>query len=88
MQAGLWEDYKGIRRFSNTAVQKQIDKTYKKLEEENKTVGVVAHTDESGDWKISAVIRKGDNFSIMAAAYDNWKNPQGLKWEAQAVLAF
>jgi 2-keto-3-deoxy-L-rhamnonate aldolase RhmA len=83
----LWEDYKGVRRFRNPDIQEQIDRVVAKLDREGKTLGVIAHTDDTGKWKVTGVVRFGDNFSIHAAVYDNYKTPEKLSFEAEAVFA-
>ena len=51
MQDFLYE-VNGIRRFRSINIQSQIDDAIKRLEDKNKKFIVVAHTDDSGDWKV------------------------------------
>lgn len=88
MQAGLWEDSDHIRRFTNLRIQEQIDKALEHLDEnDDKKFVVIAHTNESGEWKVSSAIKLGDKFSVSAAVYDNWKNPKGIGFKTDVVFS-
>jgi hypothetical protein len=60
----------GIRRFSDVKIQAAIDEALKHVTPE-KPVAVVGHVTDEG-WKLSAAARLGDDWSIMAAAYQDW----------------
>jgi hypothetical protein len=71
----------GIRRFSDANLQRAIDRTLAALPADRK-VAVVAHADTKGA-ALSAVVRLGDEWSVMAAAYKPYGKP--LEAEAQVV---
>jgi hypothetical protein len=70
-----------IRRFSDSALQTQIDKVLA-LVPADKSVAVVAHADTQGA-ALTAMVRLGDQWSILAAAYKPYKG--SLSAEAELV---
>jgi len=70
-----------IRRFSDSALQAQIDKVLA-LVPADKAVAVVAHADTQGA-ALTAMVRLGDQWSILAAAYKPYKG--SLSAEAELV---
>lgn len=63
----------GLRRFSDPAIQAQIDRAMADLKPESK-VGVVAHADGSG-LSLSVVGRVGGHFTVVAGAFKPWHGP-------------
>ena len=70
-----------IRRFSDAALQTQIDKVLAQVPAD-KPVAVIAHADTNGA-ALSAMVRLGDQWSVLAAAYKPWKG--ALSAEAELV---
>jgi hypothetical protein len=72
-----------IRRFSDNALQAQIDRVLAQVPA-NKPIAVVAHADRrDGETSASltAMIRLGDEWSILAAAYKPYKGKLGAEAE-------
>ena len=70
-----------IRRFSDSALQAQIDKVLAQVPAD-KPVAVVAHADTVGA-SLSAFVRMGDEWSLMVAAYKAYTGP--LSAEAELI---
>lgn len=62
-----------IRHSFNDRIQEYVDDALKELDKDT-PVAVVGHIHEEG-WKVSAAARIGDQWSIMAYAFDEWKDP-------------
>lgn len=73
----------GIRRFADANIQSAVDSALSELDPWKK-VAVVAHATNEG-WKLSAAVKLGDKFSIMAAAYDDYQFDGTPNFEAKAV---
>jgi len=88
MQNVLWEDPNGVRRFKDTKLQTAIDSAVYKLGGlKDKKFIIIGHTDTTGKWKVSSAFKVNDTFSIQAALYDNWRNPEGITAGGEVVLA-
>ena len=71
-----------VRHFSDPAIQDAVDSALKYVSKD-KPVAVVGHVTNDG-WKLSAAARIGDDWTIMAAAYDDW-DPGDITVEGQIV---
>ena len=71
-----------IRHFSDPQIQDAVDSALKYVSKD-KPVAVVGHVTNDG-WKLSAAARIGDDWTIMAAAYDDW-DPGDITVEGQIV---
>jgi hypothetical protein len=68
----------GIRTFDDANIQKAIDRAIAEAESSTQFAGhklmTVAHADLNG-MSLSAVVKLGDSWSVMAAAYKPWSGP-------------
>lgn len=76
-------EYGKVRKFSDDNIQSAIDAALKHVSKD-KPVAVVGHASKDG-WRVSAAARIGDDWTIMAAAYDSWEPDDPLVVEAQVV---
>lgn len=75
--------YGKVRKFSDDGIQSAIDAALKHVSKD-KPVAVVGHVSHEG-WRVSAAARIGDDWTIMAAAYDSWEPDEPLTVEGQVV---
>lgn len=72
-----------IRRFSDDKIQDAIDEALSHITAD-KPVAVIAHATLEGV-KLSAAVRLGTEWSILAAAYKDWGGEGDLGAEAKVV---
>lgn len=61
---------KNLRRFRNERIRKAVDEALSLVSKDN-PVAVIGHVSNDG-WKLSAVARRGDEWSVMVAMYQDW----------------
>jgi len=68
--------YGKVRHFKDSQIQDAVNKALAHVGRD-KPVAIVGHVTNEG-WKLSAAARIGDDWTIMAAAYDEFRDNQGI----------
>lgn len=72
-----------VRKFSDVMIQDAVDEALKHVSKD-KPVAAVGHVTNEG-WRLSVAARLGDDWTIMAAAYDSWEPDEPLTAEGTIV---
>lgn len=75
--------YGKVRKFDDEMIQGAVDAALKHVSKD-KPVAVVGHVTNEG-WRVSAAARIGDDWTILAAAYDSFEPDEPLTVEGQVV---
>ena len=62
-----------VRHFQDSTIQRAVEDALRHVSKDN-PVAVVGHITQEG-WKLSAAVRIGNDWSVMAAAYKDWRKP-------------